>query len=417
MANIEVTVQPDAVKESYEKAVKAVKKEVSIPGFRKGKVPDNVVRANFASAVDREFRDQVLQDAFRRSLDLTKLQPFGKQAVKRSELKKCSIDDGALATFSLETEPEVPQIDVSTIQTEMQHVREITEKQVNRAYKQLQVMHASWQEVQDRPVEPGDFVEVDIDVIQHPAHNICSNQLVHAHKDELPKWLYDALIGMQIDESKEVLAEPKSDDPSHLFVYEENAPAKQTRVVLKKIKIASLPEENQEFAQKFGLQSVEDLKKALHDRLKNEEREYANDLSRYNLRRELLQKYPLDLPRSLLDAEVSGRFAFCKAGANISQGILPSDQKDQELKLQIEAEARGFFAWMHILRQFTANIDLNVSQQDLQDEYQHQMKLPRIHRLIYPGLTPEDVRHRLFMLILMRKCEEHLLSLKIRQKS
>ena len=413
IAVLDVVVQPSVTKEAYEAAVKAVKREVSIPGFRKGKVPENVVKTNFASAIEREFRDHVMQDAFRKSLELAKIYPFGKQAVKRSEMKKCSIDDGAVISFTLETEPAVPEIDVDALETKPTANREITEKHIERAYKHLKVMQATWQDVEEvRPAKQGDFVEVDIDVIQHPAHNICTNQLLHLETDELPRWLFDALIGMQADESKETLASPQPDDPTHIFVYEENTPPKETRVVLKKIKTAILPEENEEFFKRFGVTNIEELKKALDGRLKLEEAEYANDLSRYNLRREILQKYTFDLPQSLLDAEIRGRFAFCKSGADLAQGSLPSEQKDAELKGQIEAEARGFFAWMHLLRQFTAKIDTNVTQQDLQDEFQHQMRLPRIHRLVYPGLTPEDVRHRLFMLILMRKCEEYLLSLK-----
>lgn len=412
MARLEVTLQPIAIHAAFEEAVKEVKKEISIPGFRKGKVPDDVVRKNFASAIERQFRDNVMQDAFRRALELTKLHPFGKHAVKRSDLKKCSTSEGALATFSIEIEPEVPQIDVEAIETKLETPREITEKEINRAYKQLKVMLATWQNLQDRAVQPGDFVEVDIDVIQHPAHNICTNQMLHVDTEELPHWLYEALIGMQIDETKEVLASPQPDDPKHLFVYEENTPPKETRIVLKTIKVATFPEETAELAQQFGVQTIDELKKALENRLLHEEREYASDLTRYNLRRELLQKYPFDLPQSLLDAEIRARFAFCKEGADLSQGSLPSDQKDADLKVQIEAEARGFFAWMHLLRQFTPNVNTNVTQQDLQNEYQHQMRLPRIHRLVYTGLTPEDVRHRLFMLILMKKCEEHLLSLK-----
>jgi trigger factor len=410
LVRIEVTLDSFLTKEAHDSAVKDVRKEVSIPGFRKGKVPYDVVCKNFASAIDRQFRDILLRSAFHKTLELTKLRPFGQNAVKRSELKKYSLDEGAQCLFSLEVEPETPQIDINSIETKPQEPRQITEKEIERGYKQLRVMYADWQEVQDRPIQIGDFAEIDIDVIQHPAHNICTNQLVHVEKDELPRWLLDALQGMNIDETKEAVASSQPDDPRHLFVQDDNAPSKQCLIVVKKIKTATLAAEDEAFVQKFGAKSVEELKQQLFKRIKDEESQYIQEVARYNLRRELLQKYPIDLPHSLLEAEIRGRIAFCKSGQDISQGSLPSDQKETELRQRIEAETRGFFGWMHLLRPITSLLQTTITQAELQDEFQQQMKLPRLHRLIYPGLTPEDVRNRLVMLIMMRKCEDYLLS-------
>jgi trigger factor len=415
MAHLEVEVDAVAVQSAHAQAVKAVKKEVSIPGFRKGKVPDDVVKHNFAAAIAREFRDCVMQTAFRESLTLTNLKPFGSQSVKRSELKKCSQEEGALATFDVEVEPQIPTIDINAIETAPIATRTITPEHIERAYRQLRVMHGTWEEIKNRAVTDGDFVEVDIDVTEHPAHNVCTNQLLLVQSDELPKWLYDTMIGMDLEEnnSKDAVAQPRAEDPAHIFVQDKDAPAKQCRVTLKIIKSSIMPEETEEFAQKVGASSIADLKTKLETRLTLEEAEYASDLARYNLRRELLQKYPFDLPRSLVDAEVRARVAYCKEGSDIATGSLPSDQsKDAQLKEQIEAEARGFFAWMYLLRQITPQANVGVTQQELEAEYQYQMRLPRLHRMIYPGLTPEDVRNRLFMLILMHKCEAFLLDLK-----
>lgn len=411
VVKLDVTLNPAATKEIHESAVKEIRKEVSIPGFRKGKAPDDVVRKNFASVIEKQFRDLLLQGAFKQALELTKVAPFSRQAVKRSEIKKCSLDEGALCHFMLEIEPTIPKIDPATIETRPEAPRQVEDKHIERGYKELRVGSASWQEVTDRPLEIGDFAEVDIDVIEHPAHNVCTNQLIHVDKDELPKWLYDTLQGMNVDETKEVLAQAEPNDPRHLITHDENSPSKKCLVVLKKIKVAILPQEDEEFAKKFGASSIEELKQKITERIKNEEEQYAKELSRYNLRRELLQKYPVDLPGSVVEAEVRGRMAFCKSGADLAKGSLPSDQKDADLRMQIEAEARGFFSWMYLLRQYTSQVHESITTDELQQEFNNQMQLPRLHRLIYQGLTPEDVRHRLFMLVMMRKCEDHLIQL------
>ncbi len=410
---MEAEVTPEAVKAAHEKAVRAVRKEVSVPGFRKGKVPDTILMHNFNQAIDREWRDIVLRSAFTDSLELSKISPFTRNSMKRSELKKCSLESGATALFEFEAEPQVPTIDYSNIEAKIQEARPVDEKAVGRSYRQLQLMHATWEQVQDRACQDKDYVELDIDVIENPAHNVCVNHLFLVQKDEMPKWLYDACIGMQIDESKEVVAKANKEDPAHIIAYEDETTQKQSRVTLKTIKKAVMPEENEEFAQKFGAASVSDLKKFVEDRLLREETEYAHELARYNLRRELLEKYPFHLPQSLVEAEVRGRLAFCKQGSNLKQGSLPMDAaKEQELKAKIEAEARGFFMWMFLMRQLTPQVNVSVTQAELETEFSHQMQLPREQRLIYAGLQPDEVRNRLVMMIMMRKCEDFLLNRK-----
>lgn len=410
---MEVEVTPEGVKAAYEKGLKNVRKEVSVPGFRKGKVPDQILTHKFTQAIDRETRELVLHTAFSETLTLANIRPFTRNSLKRSELKKFSKETGASALFELEAEPNVPAIDYNSIEAKIVEPRALDPKAVDRAYRQLQLMHATWEQVQERACQDGDYVELDIDVIENPAHNICVNHLFWVKTDEMPKWLYDACLGMQVDESKEVEAKQNPEDPSHVIVYEDANTSKQSRVTLKAIKKAILPEENSEFASKFGVTNVDDLKNFVAERLKREEEEYAHEVGRYNLRRELLQKYPFELPQSLVDAEVRGRFAYCKQGADTQKGSLPLDAtQEKELKAQIEAESRGFFMWMFMMRQVTPQAEVSITQQELETEFSHQMQLPRQQRLIYAGLAPDEVRNRLVMMIMMRKCEDYLLNRK-----
>ena len=410
---MDVEVTPEGVKAAYDKGLKAVRKEVSVPGFRKGKVPDSILTHNFAQAIDRESREIALHTAFTESLTLANIRPFTRNSLKRSELKKFSKETGATAVFELEVDPVVPEIDYAVIEAKPVEPRPLDPKAADRAYRQLQLMHATWEQIQDRPCQDSDYVELDIDVIENPAHNICVNHLFLVQKDEMPKWLYDAVIGMQIDESKEVEAKQNPEDPSHVIVYEDTNTSKQSRVTLKAIKKGILPEENSEFASKFGVTNVADLKSFVAERLKREEEEYAHEVARYNLRRELLQKYPFELPQSLVEAEVRGRVAYCKQGADMQKGSVPMNPtQEKELTAQVEAESRGFFMWMFMMRQVSPQAEVSITQQELETEFSHQMQLPRQQRLIYAGLAPDEVRNRLVMMIMMRKCEDFLLARK-----
>lgn len=411
LVRLTVKMTPEAVKTAHENAVKAVRKEVSIPGFRKGKVPEDIVKHNFASAIVKEHKDTVLQSAFDESLSLTHLKPFSRNSLRRSELKKFSAEEGAEAVFEFETAPTVPTIDMSAIQTRATKPREITEKHASMSYKHLQLMQASWEEVPEKTVELGDFVELDIDVTQHPAHNVCIDQLFWIEEGESPKWIIEAVVGMILNESKETTAAPQPEDPPYPIVYEENQPHKECRITVKKIKKAILPEENEEFARSCGAPSIEVLKKIIGEQIVHEETEYAKELNRYNLRRELIERYRFDIPESLVNAEIRERMANIKKGADLKKGSLPTDQNQiEQMRATVESETRGFFAWMFLIQPFSGPAKVTVSHEELEAELNKQMRFPRDKRLVYPDQHPEDIRNRLFMLVMMRKCEDYLLS-------
>src|SRR5690242_12517421 len=60
------------VQEARKKAIKKVAKEVSLPGFRKGKAPEQMVVKNFSTQVDKEWQQEIANVTF---LECQKLAP------------------------------------------------------------------------------------------------------------------------------------------------------------------------------------------------------------------------------------------------------------------------------------------------------------------------------------------------------
>ena len=107
LVKFEITVHPKATEAAYKQATKAVKKEVSIPGFRKGKASDALVQQHYAPHVDREFRDVVVQTAYHEAVTLSKTYPINEKSIKQPQLKSCSKEDGARVVIEMETLPVV----------------------------------------------------------------------------------------------------------------------------------------------------------------------------------------------------------------------------------------------------------------------------------------------------------------------
>ncbi len=71
-----IEVPADDVEREYEAMARRVAKRVRIPGFRKGKVPTDVVRKSFRQELEQEFLESVVPRAFGRALEETQLDPI-----------------------------------------------------------------------------------------------------------------------------------------------------------------------------------------------------------------------------------------------------------------------------------------------------------------------------------------------------
>lgn len=79
--SLDVTISPQATEASYRKAIKLVNKEVSLPGFRKGKAPEAMIVQHYAKYVDQEWKDLIVKTSFKDTLDLTKTYPINENTI------------------------------------------------------------------------------------------------------------------------------------------------------------------------------------------------------------------------------------------------------------------------------------------------------------------------------------------------
>jgi len=411
--HLEVAVQPVAVRAAYEKAFRNVKKEVSIPGFRKGKVPDEIVKKNYAPQIDREWRDTCIQTAFSEAVLLIKLPPLSERSIKRSQLKKCSLEEGAEAHFDYESEPSVPEIDVATIESRPIAPKPVNEEEVDAHIKKFLVGQATFTEVTDRAVQTGDYVELDLDVIENPAHNVFTSRLFHVTKDEMPEWVYALVPGMQVNESREGKVVPHTIDHVHTAeCHHEHEEPKLCRIMVTAIKQGTVPEESDEIAQKFGGSSMADLREKVRSMFVRNAQFEAQEMARSALANELLLKYPIDLPEQLLNGEVNARFSFVKAAVNRQNGgAVPMTQAaEQELRANVRAIAAAFLNIMYLMNPIARRENFPIRQDELQEEVttETMFTMPD-QRIVFPNMDPNEARHRLMMRILMRKSLDYLL--------
>ncbi len=158
---LSVEVPVESVRKAYDRAVAKVRNEMQLPGFRKGRVPVNLVIQN----VGADFiRGEALEDAIPEWGDEA-LREAGlwEDAVGTSDLQVGPLDETQDYGFTIKVQTmPVPTLgEYKGLEVPKREV-EITDEQVSAQLAMLQERLASLQPVEDRAVQHGDFVLMDM---------------------------------------------------------------------------------------------------------------------------------------------------------------------------------------------------------------------------------------------------------------
>src|ERR1700722_19209238 len=288
------------VKEAHKKAVRSISKEIAMPGFRKGKAPEEMIAKNYPKEVDKEWQQQIANLCFNACLKLATVALLHRDAKISYSLKSHSLS-GALLTLSIETEPQIPRVDPKQFQPKEVKRPEVNEDKIAETIRQTQLFFANWEHVHDRPIQEGDFVLLDVDVIEeHPPTPLFSHTRFEVTEKSMAKWMRDLVLGKKTGDSIEGISVPDEDASKE---DKEELKPKKVRVTIKSTETATLPPFNDEFAQKLGALSMDDMKAKVTDLLNKQADAHVQEAKREQVNEFLLTQYPFDLPPTLIEKE------------------------------------------------------------------------------------------------------------------
>ena len=236
-----------AVKKARRLATKRVAKEVSLPGFRKGKAPEELIEKNYSEAVEKEWQQEIANVSLQECQKLAKV-PLLHRDGKISYKIKSHSSSGALLLLFLEVEPKVPYVDPKLMHLKAVKRPDVNAEKIEETIRQVQLFFASWTSVENRPVQIGDFVSLDVDVIENiPSVSLFSDTRFEVTEKSMSKWMFDLVFGKEAGAVAEGISIP---DETASEEVKAELTAKKVRITILSIDTAELPELNDEFAKK-----------------------------------------------------------------------------------------------------------------------------------------------------------------------
>src|SRR5882724_1153211 len=239
------------------------RKFAAIPGFRPGKAPEPMVEKRYAGQIDEELRKRLIPESYRETLNEQKLKVVGYPQIEGVEYQP---GRPLVYTAAVDTAPEFTLPDYKGIPVKKKAVT-VKEEEINKTIDSLREQQAEFVAVEGRAIQTGDFAVINytgvadgkpISELVPDAKELGENKdfwLLISADSFLPGFC-DQLIGAKAAEKRQVLIDFPADFPQKAV-----AGKKATFFVdVVAIKEKKLPEVNDEFAKKVGLDSLEKLK-------------------------------------------------------------------------------------------------------------------------------------------------------------
>jgi trigger factor len=370
MAKLTIEVAAEELEKALESAYQKQKNKISVPGFRKGKVPRAMVEKMYGAGIFYEdAANALMQQNYPAAVDES-----GIDIVSRPTVDIVQIEKGKPFIFTAEVavRPEVTLgkytgVTVTKIDTD------VTDEEVDAALEKERNNNARTVTVTDRPVALGDTAVIDFEGFvdgvafeggkgENHSLEIGSHSFIDTFEDQL--------IGKNAGDDVDVnVTFPEQYQAAELA----GKPA-LFKVKIHEIKTKELPELDDEFASDVSefetlAEYREDLKKNLIEKKETEAKKTKED----EAIQKIIEKSEMDIPEAMIDAQCENmieEFAqrISQSGLTMEQYMQFSGLTMDQLKEQVRPEALTRIQSSLVLEQIAKDEHIEVSDEEVDAE-------------------------------------------------
>ncbi len=286
------------VKEKVNEVYSEFEKKAKVPGFRKGRVPRDVIDMYFKKDIMEEVKELLLQRGFEEALKESQIEVIANPMVESIELD----ESGFRAVLNVQVKPEIDVKDYYFLKSTVERIS-ISEEEIENELKLLQRSMAVLKPLDTpRPVENGDYVLLDIkETVKGGKPVEYKNKLIKVGAGLIHEKIDKELPGMKEGETKSINIRFPEDIPDKSIAGKEC----NYQIKVKGIKTEVLPEINDEFAVSLGnYKNLEELKLAISKKIEALKNIEKDKKIKRQIIEQLVERNKIDIPPALVQEEV-----------------------------------------------------------------------------------------------------------------
>lgn len=301
MAKLTINVSAEEVEEAIQKAYLKQKSKISVPGFRKGKVPRKMVEKMYGVGV---FYEDAVNEMIPTAYEAA-AKESGLEIVSQPSIDVVQIEAGKEFIFTAEVavKPEVELGEYKGVQVEKKDI-EVTDEEIMAEIDRERDQNSRVITVEDRAVQDGDMTVIDFEGFvdgtpfeggkgtDYPL-TIGSHSFIDTFEEQL--------IGKNIGEEVEV----NVTFPEEYHAEELKGKPAMFKVTVKEIKVKELPELNNDFVEDVSeFSTVDEYKESIKKNIADKKEKEAKAAKEDSVIEKIIESSKMEIPDAMVESQV-----------------------------------------------------------------------------------------------------------------
>ena len=370
--NIEAEKFEEAMKKVYAKTAKYF----SIPGFRKGKAPMQLVERQYGSAIFYEDAfNELVPDIYDEAIKENKVEAVSKPNIDIVQMEK---GKELIFTATVETKPEVELGKYKGI--EIKKIEYTTsDKDIEHELGHLAERNARLVTVEDRPVEKGDIATIDfvgsVDGVEFEGGKAENHELEIGSNTFIPGF-EDQVIGIKIGEEKDI----KVKFPDDYFSKDLAGKDAVFKVKVNAIQKKELPKIDDDFAKDVSeFETLDELKNSIKEKLDTENSNKAKYETEEEAIKAVCDNTKIDIPNGMIEMEIDAMIRDLETrlsyqGLNLHQYVQMMGTSEENIRNNYKEQAEKSVKSRLVLEAVVKAEKIEVTPEEITDKIKEMAK-------------------------------------------
>lgn len=382
-----------------DKAFKKTGKNITVPGFRKGKAPRKMIEKLYGEGVFFEEAFNIIYpDAMEMAVEKSGIKPVGRADVDLGE----PAEEGGLTIIAkVPVEPEVELGEYKGIEVEKETVK-VLQADVKAELNRMAQRNARTETV-ERKAKKNDTVDIDfegfVDGVPFEGGKAEHHELTLGSGAFIPGF-EDQLIGCKAGDEKDVVVT----FPEEYHAKELAGKEATFKCKVHKVEETILPEIDDEFAKDVSdtCETLDDLKKEITERLKAERQEAADNAFEEKVLDAVIDGMKADIPAAMIDAQVDTivqdfGYRLQMQGMGLEQYLKMTGTEMGAFRAMFKDQAERQVKTRLALQKVVELEGITVSDEELEEEYakmaeQYKMEVEKVKAIVSKEALEGDLK-------------------------
>ena len=348
---LDITIAWELIQDEYEKEFSRARSSFSMKGFRKGKVPEQIVKKNLGPSIEAHFAEDSINTYYRKALDKLEIAPINQASIDNLEFK-----EGIALSFSARFEVN-PEIMLPKYQKKfkIKAVRYMAgNEDIEQALTQYQEQHASIKTIESG-AETGHFIRGDFNVLDDSGLPIVGSKMENQ---------YIRLgFGLFKEDAEKVFIGAKEGDEVTVSIQNKEDTVKY-HVKINRVEEQILPDIDDELAKTINenTNTLTELKNVIKDELQASLDNDHKELVRKEIIDYFVQNTKVEAPESMVSLYLE------QIKDDLEKRNQPFDEK--QMKENYQSHSEWNIKWYLIKDQIIENEALDISDEELDGKIQ-----------------------------------------------